>query len=228
MIKSLYPIKYSGILFLILTLIFSIGCQTPGEQTDAKNASGAAKAGTSKGGSKSDASEKTKTATAKNEDTSTDKKPVFREPDDSWTYLRISTVDESTKQSLTQGYVAMARGEFRLILAGVDLNMKVEVSGNNGKIVVWGANEGKWEGVLDEKTPMAMQPFFMLAQAYKIALDSAMDSGGVKFSFRGLNRSKVEVGEVFFGPVKSGYMFPSDMAVVFEKTGMQISFLIEE
>lgn len=153
---------------------------------------------------------------------------TFSEPDDSWTYLRVSVVDSERPGNLAEGYVAIAPNEFRLLLKGQFMNLRVDVSGNKGKISINGQTADQWSGTLDSKTPVGLQPFFMLSQSFDLARAYSMESKGVRLSFRGLDPKVVETAELYFGEQKSGRFYPSDIAINYEKTQMQISLLIEE
>lgn len=199
--------------FLLLAGLFlTVGCQTTGDSAPSKDGKPAT-AGAKKAGS----------TTA-----SPGGKVKFPEPDDSWTYLKIMAMDETSQDSIAHGYVAMTKGEFRFLMEGDYINTRVYVSGNHGSITITGVNHAQWEGVLDDKTPIQLQPFFMLAQAFQLAQAAPMDAPGMKFSFRGLSGANIERGELFLGNVNPGHFFPSDLVVQYLKTKMQISLLIQE
>ncbi len=210
--------KYLIHICTVLTLMTGTGCQTTPETAAPGQSATAGKPADSKSGTK-----QTKPASGKPESIG-----LFRQPDDSWTYLKITATDETSRDSVAQGYVAMTKGEFRFLMEGDYINARVYVSGNRGKISVTGVNSAEWEGILDMKTPIQLQPFFMLAQAFELAKYTPAESPGVRFSFRGLKGDPVEVGQVFFGNMSQGRFFPSDMVIEFLKTKMQISLLIEE
>ncbi len=157
---------------------------------------------------------------------------TFPEPDDSWTYLRVSTQSSANAdEDKVTGYVTFdGPEEFRMILYNKNKEQKIllQMSGNRARMFLGGAKRPNFDGELTAKSPVMVQNFSMLREVFYSLSAASAKVGSFAIRYKFAPKKEAEVCTIHIGERSHSRGFPDDFTCVFTKSKLQMTFLVHD